>query len=150
LGDVAGVALFGPAGDVSGAAVVSGNWLSIRFLSPHATFGTDPYSPIIAVNLPVRPDASAGQTSQLNLDPTNSYYVAPDGVPYDQEIVSGVFTVGGSLSISNVVPGGGFVSAGSTITVSGTGFGPESKVDIRDVEIASTQYVGPTQLDVVL
>jgi len=150
LGGVEGVALFGCGGDVSGAAVVTGNRVSIRFVSPHGTFGTAVDSPIIAVNIPVRPDARVGQTSRLNLDPTASFYVAPSGTTYAQETVSGVFKVGGNISISNVVPGGGFVPAGSTVTVSGIGFRPQARVEISDVEIASTRYVGPTQLDVVL
>ncbi len=150
LGDIEGVALFGPAGDVSGAAVVNGDRLSIRFASPRGTFGTGEESPIIAVLIPVRPDATPGQTAWLTLDPDASFWIAPSGEQYLQEVASGIFTVGGSVSISNVDPGGRFVSEGSTLRVSGIGFQPRARVEIDDVEVASTRYISPTQLQVVL
>jgi hypothetical protein len=144
------VALFAQGGDVSGAAVVSGQQLSIRFSSRHGTFGTIEDSPIIAVSIPVRPDAVPGQTALLNLDPSMSFWVAPSGQIYEQELQTGTFTVGGSVSITNVVPGGGLLPAGASVTVSGTGFQPGARMEIDDVELASTRYVGPTQLEVVL
>src|SRR5215831_10726002 len=86
LGSPQGVALFAEGGDVSGAAVVSGQQLSIRFSSRHGTFGTIEDSPIIAVSIPVRPDAALGQTARLNLDPSMSFWVAPSGQIYEQEV----------------------------------------------------------------
>jgi hypothetical protein len=65
-------------------------------------------------------------------------------------VQAGQFTVGGTISIGNVLPGGGLVPAGSTVTVSGIGFQPGASVEIQDVELASTVYVDPTQLEVVL
>jgi hypothetical protein len=150
LGSPQAVALFAAGGDVSGAAVVSGQQLSIRFSSRHGTFGTIEDSPIIAVSIPVRQDAALGQTARLNLDPSMSFWIAPSGQIYEQEMQAGIFTVGGSVSITNVVPGGGLVPAGTTVTVSGTGFQPGARVQIDDVEVASSRYVGPTQLEVLL
>ena len=124
--------------------------MSISFFSPDGTFGTDEDSPIIAVSIPVRPDAVPEQTALLILDPSSSYWVAPSGETYEQEVVWGKFTVGGSVSISNIVPGGGLVPAGSTISVSGIGFQPGTLVQIEGVELESTLYVDPTRLDVVL
>src|SRR5262249_39437793 len=95
LGSMQDVALFSPAGDVIGAAVASGSKVSIRFFSSTGTFGTDENSPIIAVSIPVSPYAAVGQTAQLILDPSNSYWVAPSGETYEQEVVWGKFTVGG-------------------------------------------------------
>jgi hypothetical protein len=69
---------------------------------------------------------------------------------YEQQVLRGTFTVGGSVSINNVVPGGGLVPAGATVTVSGMGFQPGARVEIDEVELVSTRYVGPTQLEVVL
>jgi len=150
LGGMQGAALFSPAGDVIGAAVASGSSASVRFFSPTGTFGTDENSPIIAVSIPVSPDALPGQTALLTLDPSSSYWAAPSGETYEQEVVWGKFTVGGSVSISNIDPGGGDVPAGSTITVSGIGFSPGAAVQIEGVELESTLYVDPTRLDVVL
>jgi len=150
LGPPQGVALFAEEGDVSGAAVVRGQQVSIRFLSRHGTFGTDEDSPIIVVSMPVRPDAAPGQIAPLNLDPSTSFWVTPSGQLYEQEVQPGTFTVGGSVAISNVVPGGGLLPAGATVTISGMGFQPGASVEIDDVKLVSTRYVGPTQLEVVL
>jgi len=150
LGLAEDVALFAPDGLVSGAAVVGGHQLSIRFSSRDGTFGTGRESPILAVNIPVRPDATPGQTAGLNLDPSRSFWVAPSGQTYLQQVQAGQFSVGGAISIVNVLPGGGLVPAGSTVTVSGIGFQPGASVEIRDVELASTVYVDPTRLEVVL
>ncbi len=150
LGLAEDVALFDPEGLVSGAAVVGGHQLSIRFSSRDGTFGTRRESPILAVNIPVRPDATPGETAGLNLDPSRSLWIAPSGRPYLEQVQAGQFTVGGTISIGNVLPGGGLVPAGSTVTVSGIGFQPGASVEIQDVELASTVYVDPTQLEVVL
>ncbi len=150
LGSPEAVALFAEEGDVSGAAVVRGRQVSIRFSSRHGTFGTIEDSPIIAVSILVRPDAAPGQTTRLNLDPSMSFWVAPSGQMYEQEVQTGTFTVGGSVSITNIVPGGGLLPAGTTATVSGLGFQPGATVEIDGVELVSTRYVGPTQLEVVL
>jgi len=150
LGAVQGVALFGGASDVAGAAVVNGNALSVRSTAPSGTFGTALGVPILIVTMAVRPDAPLGATSSLVLDPAASLFTDPSGQPYPQQVRSGTFIVGGSLSISGVAPGSGLLPAGSTVIVRGIGFQPLTKVEIDGVPIASTTFVGPTEIDVVI
>src|SRR5712671_3727989 len=87
LGPVMGVALYGPAGaqsDAAGTALVSGNLLRVRTVSPSSTFGTSTAAPILAVTLGVRADALPGAQARLILDPTASSWLDPAGVPYPE------------------------------------------------------------------
>src|SRR5574341_564658 len=60
FGDVLGIALHSPKGDVSGAAVVGAGKLQVRFHSPSGSFGTSVDYPVLTVAIAVRPDASPG------------------------------------------------------------------------------------------
>ncbi len=150
LDSVQGAALFSPAGDVSGAAVISGSQVRFQFTSPQATFGTDIGTPLLVVSIAVRPDARWGDRAHLTLDTTSSLWLDLFGDPYPQEVRSGVFTVGGTVSIADVVPGSGVLPAGSTVTLSGVGFQPLTRAEIDDVNILFTRFVSSTQLDVVI
>jgi hypothetical protein len=150
LGAPQGVALYGGASDVAGAAVVNGNAVSIRSTAPSGVFGTDPTAPLLVVTIAVRPDAPLGATSSLVLDPAGSFWTDPSGLPYAQQVRSGTFVVQGSVSISDVIPGGGLLPAGSTVVVRGIGFQPQTKMEVDGVRIARTIFVSPTEIDVVI
>jgi uncharacterized protein (TIGR03437 family) len=63
----------------------------------------------------------------------------------------GVVTAGkGTLSLSNVTPGGGVVPAGYALTIQGTGFTPSTAVEIEGVAIASSEFPGPDLIKVTL
>jgi IPT/TIG domain len=149
LGAVQGVALYGGAPDVAGAAVVTGNALTVRSTAPSGVFGTDPTVPLLVVTIAVRPDAPLGASSSLVLDPASSLWTDPSGQPYPQQVKSGTFVVQGSLSISDVNPGSGLLPAGSTVVVTGIGFQPQTKVEVDGVGTRST-FISPTEIDVVL
>ena len=152
LDSVQGVAVFSPAGDVIGAAVIDGNQVRLQFTSPQGALGTSLDTPILTVSLAVRPDATPGGTAGLRLDPDASFWLDLFGQMYPQEVKPGVFTVQAvdSISIKEVVLGREDLPAGSTITVKGTGFQPRTRIVISEVRILSTTFVSPTQIDVVL
>jgi len=152
LDSVQGVAVFSPAGDVIGAAVIDGNQVRLQFTSPQGALGTSLDTPILTVSLAVRPDATPGGTAGLRLDPDASFWLDLFGQMYTQEVKPGVFTVQAvdSISIKEVVLGREDLPAGSTITVKGTGFQPRTRIVISEVRILSTTFVSPTQIDVVL
>ncbi len=142
--------MFSPTGNVSGAAVVSGNHLYIRFISPNGTFGTLSEAPIIAVSISVSPSATLGAQARLTLDPTQSWWLSPLGQAYPEDVKSGTFTVAGSVAISEVDPGTGVLPAGATIVIKGFGFQPKSQVEIDGITIAPTRFVSSSELDVAL
>src|SRR6266849_5087352 len=151
LGAVQDVALFSPTGNVSATAVIDGGRIYIAFNSPDGTFGTGGRDlTIAALAIPVRDDANPGDQSPLTLDPNASWWVDPFGELYGQEVRQGLLTVGGTLSITDVVPGSAFAPAGSTIAVLGMGFQPGARVQIEGVDVGPTGFVSPTRLEVTL
>ncbi len=151
LGSIQDVALFSPTGNVSGTAVIDGGGINIVFNAPDGTLGTGARDvTIAAIAIPVRDDANPGDQSPLTLDPNASSWVNPFGELYGQEVQQGLLTVGGTLSITDVVPGSAFAPAGSTIAVLGMGFQPGARVQIEGVDVGPTSFVSPTRLEVTL
>ena len=107
-GPVRGIALNDPTGQTVGVAVVNNSGIQVNFNSPGATFGTTPDVdyPILTISFPLTPDKTVGQQFPLSIDIPNSLWVDPSGQPYLQEIKDGRLTIGGTLAISDVVPGG--------------------------------------------
>jgi len=153
LDPLMGVALYGPGGSISdaaGAAVANAGAITVRATSPSATFGTDAGVPIVALTIGVRPDAAVGADSKLALDPAASFWIDPFGQPYPQQIKNGNFEVGGTVSITDVFPGGGVVPAGTPVTIRGIGFQPGAIVELDGIVVATTTVVDDTEIDVTL
>jgi hypothetical protein len=150
LGAVRDAAIFSAGGDVSGVAVTDSGGTQFFFSSPLATYGTSTDIPVITLAYPVRSTARAGQSMDLTLDADDSQWLNPKGKPYSFELKSGVMTVGGTLSITDVVPGAGVVPAGTMIAINGVGFQPDSKVDFGEAHVATTKYVNPKLIEVTL
>lgn len=153
-GSPSGITLNDPVGETAGVAVISGEGIQITATSPRATFGTSPdlEYPIVAIAMPISNDAVLGSQFPLSVDLADSFWLDPFGQPYPQEIKAGTLTIGGTLNISNVVPGGGFQPAGARISIFGMGFTPLSGVAIEGVTLAVDDYqvVSPNQIDVIL
>ena len=149
LGPAQGLSIYSPAGDAFGAALVRGGNVKMIVSSAQLDYGMDIDTPVVAISIPVLSTALPGQTANLKLNP-NSVWLDPNGNPYPTLVTQGMLTVGGTLSVSNVVPGGGLAPAGSTVRILGMGFQPDSTVDINEALIASTQYVSSNEIDVVL
>jgi hypothetical protein len=153
LGPVMGLALYSPSGtlsDAAGAGVIRGNQLSLRSTSPSAELGTGIAVPLLTVTIGVRPDAPAGSMGILALDPAASLWLDPNGQPYPQQVRSGTFQVGGTISISDVSPAMGSLPAGSTVIVRGMGFQPGALAEVDGVRVASTTVVDSTEVQVVI
>jgi hypothetical protein len=153
-GTATGIALNDPIGQTAGVAVISDAGIQITTTSPSATFGTSPDLdyPIVAIAMPIGPDAVVGSQFPLSIDLANSFWLDAFGQPYPQEIKPGTLTIGGTINISNVVPGGGFQPAGATVSIFGMGFTVDARVAMEGVNLATTDYlvVSPNQIDVIL
>jgi IPT/TIG domain-containing protein len=150
LGSVRDAALFSPAGDVSGVAVNGTSGTQIFFSSPLTSFGRTIDTPVFTIAIPVLSSATLGQTVPLILDPNSSLWLDPNSQQYPIELASGLMTVGGKLSITDVTPVWGLIPAGTTITVNGVGFLPGSKVDVNNAIVATTKYVSSNQIQITL
>jgi hypothetical protein len=154
VGPVRGIALNDPIGETAGVAVLSDAGIQLTTTSPLATFGTNPDLdyPILAIAMPVRPDATVGSQFSLGLDLANSFWLDALGQLYPQEIRPGKLTIGGTINISDVVPGGGFQPAGAKVSIFGMGFTPDARVAMEGINLttADFQVVSASQIDVVL
>ena len=148
LGAVQGVTLLG-APDAAGTGVIDGNLLVIRTVSPSATLGLSS-APMIAVTIAVPDQAPVRTRASLTSDPAASSSLDPFGDPCVPDQLDQVrLVVKGAVSITDVLPGGGFLPAGSLVAVVGIGFQPEAQVLIDDVAVASTSWVDSSRIEVV-
>src|SRR3954465_1467142 len=149
--NVLGAALFTASGapsDVAGAAVVEGTAVRIQAISPSGDFGNSlTGDPIAVVTFHVSPTAVPGEAGKMTLDPSSLFF-DPAGLAYVDQIKPATFDVGGSVSIDNVIPGSGFLPAGSTVTLLGTGFVPGTIIEVDGVSVRTT-FVSANQIDLV-
>jgi hypothetical protein len=145
-----GISLFNAAGDVIGAAVVDGGKVNMKFASPKGTFGTDLDYPIMTVALRLKPTAQNGHVFPVILDPSASFWRDLFGLPIAMELKPGSITVGGSISVTNVLPGGGFLPAGATFRILGMGFSRDTKVQLNGLKASGIEFVNTGEIRVTL
>ena len=144
-----GIELFCPAGDLNGVATANGSQVNIRYTTTAGAAGTD--YPVMTVALHVRPDALPGSTTQFQLDPSSTWTITPFGTtatlkPEPPAIV----TVGGTVSILDIVPGGGVVPAGAVVSIRGMGFQPKTRVQLNAIKFSSIQLIGSGEIQFTL
>ena len=147
---VDGISLFSSTGDVYGVAVSTAGRFDVRFVSPHGTFGTSADYPLMTVTFGVGTNVVPGQTIPMSLIPSGSWFRNFLGLPIPVELKPGSITIGGSVSITNVVPGGGVIPAGTTVRIEGIGFTPKTKVRIKELTLSTVVYVSPSAIDITL
>jgi hypothetical protein len=147
---VQGIALFSAAGDATGTAILSQGSAHFSIKSTIFDMGTNVDYPIVTIAMPVKSTATPGSTASLVLDPSISQWLDPSAKNYPILLTNGILTVGGTLSISNIVPGGGIVRAGTKIAILGIGFQPDSKVQIENADLGTQTFLNAHEIDVTL
>src|SRR5215472_5809688 len=145
---VRGIELFNPTGDINGAAVINGSQISVFYVTSTGAQGSD--YPIITVALHVRPDAAPGDQTQFSLDPSSTWMLGLLGPATLKPMAPATVTVGGTISITNVVPGGGVLPAGSMVSIQGMGFQPKTQVQLNAIKASSIALIGPNEIQVTL
>jgi hypothetical protein len=148
FGTGAGAAVNDPSGQACGVAVRTADGFQISVLSPNATLGSNGDAAIVTIVVPVRPDAQVGLQVPVNL--SNPVFLDASGQPYPLQVSPGTLTIGGTLSITEVIPEGENVAAGSTIAILGTGFTSSVRVDLEGANVVSTRFVSSQEIDVTL
>lgn len=143
IDSIDGIALFNSAGTVMGAAVIDGQKPTLRFISTDGSFGSVDDYPLMTFAVSIRPDAAPGQFFLLSIDP-QSQWLNLLGSQFPIELQPGAISIGGSVSITNVIPGGGIIAGGSTFDIVGIGFSPKTSVSIRGLNASSVTYISPT------
>ena len=144
---VNGVSIFSPLGDAAAAAVWQNGFLTINVVSPNGDYGSNLDYPIMTVTMSVPPTTPTGSTFPLDLASSN--YSGPSGSFTFTDPKPGVLTVGGSIPIHNVSPGGGTWPAGTLVTVEGTGFSSATKL-IAKAHISPITCISSTELTFTL
>ena len=121
FGDIGAVAVFSAAGDAYGFATATSQNLDVQFSSPSGSVGQLRNLPIVVATIPVRPSAKPGTVVPITAVPQLAILRDPLGSTYSVTVMPGSLTVGGSLSVQNVAPGGGIVPAGGILQIKGSG-----------------------------
>jgi hypothetical protein len=144
-----GISLFSGTGDVFGVALQDGSQIDVRFTSPRGTFGTELDYPIMTFTFGVDPAAAPGQSTPTNIG-SSSLWQTLIGAQAPVELKPGSVTVGGSISVTDVIPGGGTLPPGGTFTILGTGFKPGTSVNIKPMILSSSTYISPNEIQVTV
>ena len=138
---VTGIGVFAPTGEAAGAAVIDGNRVILAYVTTTPLTGD---YPIMTVSLRVRQDAAAGSRTQFTLDSSSLWTVA--GRVVRPRVSAGTVTVGGSVAISDVIPGDGWFPAGTVVAVHGFGFNDRSRLRVDGVAITGVRFVSSTEM----
>ncbi|MGA3190332.1 MAG: hypothetical protein ABSF22_24770 [Bryobacteraceae bacterium] len=150
FGPIANVSAFSSTGDQVGYVNVNGQQMTASFASSSAGLGQLAGVPVFTVTIPVLATATPAATSSITVDPTESPWQDQQGNTYTVSVNPGTFTVGGTLSVESVTPGGGLLPSGTVVAIAGTGFDATTTVTIDGVSLASTQLVSAQQINVTL
>jgi len=143
-----GIALLG-APEAGGTALMYGGSAIIRTVSPPDAPEL-PSDATVAVTIAVPDQAPAGATINLTSGDATSSGADSQATGCVPDVVDQIGVAAPpSVSISDVLPGGGLLQAGSVVTVVGAGFQPEAQVVIEGVTLASTTWIDSSRIEVV-
>ena len=140
--EVFGVAANSPLGDTYGIALPYKDTIAVEVVSPSGDYGTSDY-PFLTISMGVPSTAAAG--TQYPMAFPDTVYQSPTGPVTLSNAVPGIVTVGGSVSIHGLLPGGGTWPAGTFVRVQGSGFSPKTKLTAKG-RISIPYYISPTEM----
>ncbi len=150
FGNILSADVFSATGDQAGVATIQGNHLDASFTSQTGSIGRLPGLPIMVVSVPVLASAAPNTTATLSLQAGAAAWKDSNNVVFAVNSALGALTVQGSLSVKDVLPGGGPQPEGSVVRIEGTGFLPVTTVAIDGVLLSSTRLVNSQEIDVTL
>jgi len=136
IDSVLGISVHSPAGDAIGTATYENGRLSFQLNSPLASMGTAFEYPFLTIAVAIRRDAPIGASSTISLDLANTAFTNALGRPTPVACKPGKITIGGTASIDNILPGGGFITPGRRVAILGRGFTPDARVRVEDQEVS--------------
>lgn len=148
LTTVSGIALFNQSGDLNGVAMVNGAQVSVSYITSTGPQGTD--YPIMTISMPVPANAPVGSQTSFNLDPSSTWVLSTGQTATVKPQAPATITVAGSISITNVVPGGGVLPAGTVVSVQGVGFQPKTQIQLNAINASAVTVVNPNLIQFVL
>jgi hypothetical protein len=146
FGAAAGFGIMAPNGEIAGAAIIDG--ARVQVVYDGTSLLTANY-PIMTIVLPIRAGAAPKSSAEFALDPASTWNFANLG-PTTAVVKPATVTVGGTISIGDVVPGEGVWPAGTVVSVRGTGFDAKTTLKVNDAGVRITRFVSPTEMQFVL
>ncbi len=143
------MAAFSAAGDAAGYASVSGLHIGAQIWSASGSIGANPGVPVFAIWASVFVGAQPGSVTSLTLD-SGATATDAKGNPYAVTVTPGQLTVNNSMSIQDVVPGGGTVGPGAIVRITGSGFDATTAVTINGLKLASQNLLNTGEIDVTV
>ena len=135
-------------GELAGAAVIEGSRVALSYATNGAS--TTDY-PILTVSMRIRQDAAVGTKTVFALDPQSTWHISPTGEPLvASRLRPGTVTVGGSVSITDVVPGAGVWPAGTIVSVRGIGFNSTTRLRVDSVATRAVRLVSANEMQFTL
>jgi hypothetical protein len=151
FGGVAGAAVFSPHGDAVASVDVTGSHLLAVFSSDSGGMGQLPDVPLLTLRVPLLASAESGKTVAVTATAKIASYVPNLPIaPTDVTVAPGQVTVGGSLFVNDVSPGGGLLPEGGVVRITGGGFDSSVTASIDGVPIQSVNYVSASEIDVAV
>ncbi len=142
-----GVSILSPSGDAYGVGYVRNARFQASIVSPLASLGTQLDYPFLMVAAKIRAGIPVGTVIPINFG-NATFFNGPGGTPYSLPLAkNGTLTIGGSASITNIIPGGGVLPAGTTVRVLGTGFNANTRIDVNEAKAKDFRFISPTEID---
>jgi hypothetical protein len=142
----AGFSMFAT-GELAGAAVINGAQVAVSYTTNGALTAD---SPILTVTLRIRPDVAVGARTLFTFDPQWIWIGTPAGPVQATQISPGTVTVGGAVSITDVVPGEGVWPAGTVVSVKGIGFSSRTRLRVNDIATSAVRLVSQNEMQFTL
>ena len=144
--EAGGFAMFAT-GELAGAAVIDGTHVALSYTTNGAL--TADY-PLLTVALRLRPDVAVGRQTIFTFDPRSIWSGWPTVPVQASRAPTATVTVGGTVSITDVVPGEGVWPAGTVVSVRGVGFGSSTRLRVNDVATRSIRVVSSNEMQFTL
>lgn len=141
--DVLGISL---AEGAVGAASISHGRLVLEATASSASFGLSDDYPLATFAIKLKPGLAAGTRIPVSIDLGQSFFLNFTGQPYPEESKDGAVTIGGTLAIENVVPGGGLMTPGDQFRIIGRGFPASLAVRLAEEPEASVLRIAPNEI----
>ncbi len=141
-----GISVWTPTGEACGVGAIVDGKLKFQAIDPTGSLGTALDYPFLTITMRVPQGVKTGTVFPFNWTP--DAYLANNGTPYTLSTKPGTVTIGGSASISGIVPGGGTWPAGTVVHIQGSGFSQSSKL-ITNVKFSSIS-IQPNDIQIVL
>jgi hypothetical protein len=148
FGEIVTVDAFSATGDQVGSAIYQTGHVDVTVSSPLEGLGRLPNLPILALTATVLPNAAAGARATVSFQ--NGVGRDLNHIDYTITALPGTLTVGGSLFVARVTPGGRMLPAGTRVRIEGGGFTDSTAVRIDGVSVASTQLASAQELTITL